>query len=267
MDDLRLWLLLIGVVFIAAVYGWGKFQERRAARRDGFELVGGAPESVPDDEHWHVGSIRAERGQAADEALDGLSIPVLNDVVTPGTVKTAADARAQEPVVQAAPEASSTPSATPVDEATPKAARELIVVLGVTAGRSREFNGPDLQAAFQKAGLYYGDMNIYHAPVDMERVDGPRLFSVANMVEPGTLEPEKLKLLTTPGLFLFTRLPGPVNGLETFDHLHATARFLARELGGEVCDERRQPITPEKIMEIRTRIHEVIGEAVEIPED
>ncbi|MGE0081036.1 MAG: cell division protein ZipA [Thiohalomonadaceae bacterium] len=264
MDNLRLWLLLIGAVFIAAVYAWGKYQERRAARRDGFDLVGGAPEPALDDAHWNIGAMRAERTPAADDTLDDLAIPVLNDIVTPAPAKPAPAAEMQPPAPATQPAAPATATATAT---APKAAHELIVVLGVTASHGREFAGADLQAAFGKAGLYYGDMNIFHAPVDLEHLDGPRLFSVANMVEPGTLEPEKLKLLTTPGLFLFTRLPGRVNGVETFEHLHATARFLARELGGEVCDERRQPLTPEKTTEIRARIQEVIGDTVVIPED
>ncbi len=254
MDTLRLWILLVGLLFIAAVYGWGKYQERRAARRDGFELVGGAPDDVPEPEQpgddeaydWVVMPLRARRDPDPDE----LAIPVLEDVVAP--------VPPARPV--AVPESVAEP-------ANPEPSPELIVVLGVAALPGRELAGAELEPAFMKAGLHYGEMNIFHAPVDLERPDGPALFSIANMVEPGTLEPEKLKLLATPGLFVFTRLPGPVNGAETFEHMHATSRFLANALGGQVCDERRQPLTPEKAAEMRTRIVSTIGDAVVVPED
>ncbi|MFA7618256.1 MAG: cell division protein ZipA C-terminal FtsZ-binding domain-containing protein [Thiohalomonadaceae bacterium] len=268
MDNLRLWLLLAGGVFIAAVYGWGKFQERRAARQDGFERVGGVP-GTGDDDAWDVVPLRAERHALPVEALDELAIPVLHDVITPAPAAQP-EPLVPEPLVPAAAEPGKPQAPAPAsapDAAVQAAERELIVVLGVTAAHGREYAGADLASTFTKAGLYFGDMGIFHAPVDLERPQGPMLFSVANMVEPGTLEPEKLKLLTTPGLFLFTRLPGRVNGVETFDHLHATARFLVRELGGEVCDERRQPLTPEKTIEIRERIRTIIGEAVVVPED
>ncbi|MCK9530304.1 MAG: cell division protein ZipA C-terminal FtsZ-binding domain-containing protein [Gammaproteobacteria bacterium] len=253
MDTLRLWILLFGLLFIAAVYGWGRYQERRAARRDGFELVGGAPDDVPerelrsDDEayDWLVMPLHARRDPDPDE----FAIPVLEDVVAPPQ---------PNPAIRWAPVA---------EPASPEPAPELIVVLGVAALPGRELAGADLEPAFVKAGLHYGEMNIFHAPVDLECPDGPALFSIANMVEPGTLEPEKLKLLATPGLFVFTRLPGPVNGAETFEHMQATSRFLANALGGQVCDERREPLTPEKAAEMRARIVSIIGDKIVVPED
>jgi cell division protein ZipA len=253
MDTLRLWILLVGLLFIAAVYGWGKYQERRAARRDGFELVGGAPDDMSAQEFrndetydWVVMPLIARR----DPEPDDPAIPVLEDVVAPAS--RAIPVVRREPVAEPA-------SADP--------AAELIVVLGVAALPGRELAGAELESAFMEAGLHYGEMNIFHAPVDLERPDGPALFSVANMVEPGTLQPEKLKLLATPGVFLFTRLPGPVNGAETFEHMHATSRFLANALGGLVCDERRQPLSLEKAAEMRARIVSIIGDKVVVPED
>ncbi len=270
MENLRLWILLVGLVFIAAVYGWGKYQERRAARRDGFDLVGGAPEpptayadSGADDDWDVLQPLRAERAPSIDVTFDESVIPVLEDVVAPAPQPV----RSAPPMRESTAAVSNTQTAATTAKTKTAEKQELIVVLGITALPGREFNGAELAPVFEKAGLYYGDMNIFHAPVDLERPDGPVLFSIANMVEPGTLEPEKLKLLSTPGLFLFTRLPGRVNGVETFEHLHSTAQFLARTLNGTVCDERRQPLTEVKTVEIRERIQTIIGDTVVVPDD
>jgi len=79
---------------------------------------------------------------------------------------------------------------------------------------------------------------------------------VASLVEPGVLPPDSLPQLRLPGLTLFLVLPGPQDGVAACADMLATARALARQLGGAVLDERRQPLTPESAQRIRQRILE-----------
>ncbi|MTI63808.1 cell division protein ZipA C-terminal FtsZ-binding domain-containing protein [Methylophaga sp.] len=144
-------------------------------------------------------------------------------------------------------------SATQVDE-TPedKPDWEMVVAFTIMAPEGRAFTGRAVKAALEKHDLHFGDMQIFH-----KHVAGSRkqiLFSVANILDPGTLLPDKFVSMTTPGLLIFTRLPGPVNGLALFDDLLDTARGINDQLGGILCDESRQPVSDEALEATRSKI-------------
>ena len=129
---------------------------------------------------------------------------------------------------------------------------EMVVAFTVMAPEGRAFTGRAVKAALDKHDLHFGDMQIFH-----KHVGGTRkqiLFSVANILDPGTLLPDKFVTMTTPGLLIFTRLPGPVNGLALFDDLLDTARGINDQLGGILCDESRQPVSDEALEATRSKI-------------
>jgi cell division protein ZipA len=109
-----------------------------------------------------------------------------------------------------------------------------------------------VKAALEKHDLHFGDMQIYHKFNAGSRKQ--TLFSVANILDPGTLLPDKFVSMTTPGLLIFARLPGPVNGLALFDDLLDTAQGLSEQLDGALCDETRQPVTDEVLESMRGKI-------------
>ena len=65
------------------------------------------------------------------------------------------------------------------------------------------------------------------------------VFSVANMLKPGTLDPVDEDHLQTPGLTLFLVLPGPLDGVASMRDMMETANGIAVALGGEVLDDKR----------------------------
>ncbi|MBK1691531.1 cell division protein ZipA [Ectothiorhodospira mobilis] len=119
---------------------------------------------------------------------------------------------------------------------------EKILVLHVQAPEGEVFLGVDLEAALEELGMRFGDMDIYHLKLS----DGQRehtLFSLANMVNPGTFDPEQMHAFTTPGVSLFLRLPGPCNPVESFEAMLTCADRLAEHLGGQVLDASRSTLT------------------------
>lgn len=129
---------------------------------------------------------------------------------------------------------------------------DLVVAFTVMAESGKAFTGRAVKAALEKHDLHFGDMQIYHKFNAGSRKQ--TLFSVANILDPGTLLPDKFVSMTTPGLLIFARLPGPVNGLALFDDLLDTAQGLSEQLDGVLCDETRQPVTDEVLESMRGKI-------------
>jgi cell division protein ZipA len=170
-----------------------------------------------------------------------------------------------EPVVATAPAPAPAPAA-PVPAPAPRVPPrsdlgkrpaqvpvERIVSLFVIAREGHAFNGADLIVAAEKAGLEYGDMGIYHRLVDGKRELGP-IFSVANMLKPGSFDLTRLDALRTPGLSFFMALPGPVAALDAWDAMLPTAQRLAELLDGQVLDEERNALGRQRIAHIRDEL-------------
>ena len=130
---------------------------------------------------------------------------------------------------------------------------ERIVTLFVVAREGALFNGADLVVAADKAGLEYGDMGIYHRLVDGKRELGP-IFSVANMLKPGSFNLGNLDLMHTPGVSFFMTLPGPLSALDAWDAMLPTAQRMAELLDGLVLDEERNALGRQCVAHIRDQL-------------
>ena len=130
---------------------------------------------------------------------------------------------------------------------------EEIIVLMLLARRDRPYVGYELLQALLSAGLRFGKMNIFHRYHQTAQGSGI-LFSLASAVEPGTFEMSKMGGFSSAGLTLFMRTSDSEDPLLTFDLMLETAKQLVEDLGGEVYDGKREPLTEEKIAELRMRL-------------
>jgi cell division protein ZipA len=220
--------------------------------RTELEKLGAA---LADQRHETV-TMPKPTGQSAS-IVEMLRSPSQPDVVRAAPVEPAPVAP-PAPVVAAAP----APVAAPAPRIPPRSDLgkrptqvpvERIVSLFVMAREGQMFNGADLIVAAEKAGLEYGDMGIYHRLVDGKREAGP-IFSVANMVKPGSFDLTRLDALRTPGLSFFMTLPGPVTALDAWDAMLPTAQRLAELLDGQVLDEERNALGRQRIAHIRDEL-------------
>jgi cell division protein ZipA len=129
----------------------------------------------------------------------------------------------------------------------------LIIAIHIAA-RDGVMAGPAIAKACVSVGLVPGDMSIFHRrdPAAGDRV----LFSLASMVEPGSFPVDEMAGFATPGLTLFTQLPGPRDGLAVYDAMLATAERLAELLRGELLDERHNKLTRQMQEHTRVQIQE-----------
>ncbi|MEO7756465.1 MAG: cell division protein ZipA [Dokdonella sp.] len=130
---------------------------------------------------------------------------------------------------------------------------ERIVTLFVAARPGESMAGSDVVVAAEKAGMQFGDMGIFHRPVLGKVVEGP-VFSMANMVKPGSFDMSQLDTVRTPGVTLFMTLPGPLPALDAWEMLLPTAQRLAELLDAQVLDEGRNALGRQRIAHIRDEL-------------
>lgn len=129
---------------------------------------------------------------------------------------------------------------------------EEIIYLNLKS-RDGGIEGADLIRAMQKYHLVYGEMHIFHRLT--EGSEQP-LFSVADMIEPGSFNIETLSTMTTPGLTLFLRLPRTFDALHALDEMWATARDLGSELNADILDRNQKPFSSQKQQSMRDEVLE-----------
>lgn len=127
-----------------------------------------------------------------------------------------------------------------------------IITLFVAARDGETIRGSDLVVAAEKAGLYFGDMGIFHRRTDGN--SGPAIFSVASMVKPGSFDMSRINELRVPGLSFFMTLPGPVSALDAWEAMLPTAQRLAELLDANVLDEERNALGRQRIAHIRDQL-------------
>ncbi len=127
-----------------------------------------------------------------------------------------------------------------------------VIVINVMA-KGGEFAGADLQRVLMSCGFQYGDMKIYHRH-EQHSGKGPKLFSVANVVEPGFFEQEQMDAFSTPGICMFMKLPGPKRPLHAFDIMMDCARKIANLLDADIKDEHHNPMRQQTAEHYRQRV-------------
>ncbi|NNF67204.1 MAG: cell division protein ZipA [Gammaproteobacteria bacterium] len=231
MSELRLILLIAGVLLIIGIFLYSRRAERKSTARS-------APRREPSFDTFVSESDTPPQARA-------------ETVTTPPPVVAAEDAFEQselplpeelrpDPVVN-----------TESDEESQPAVKEKVVVIHVSAKGGTRFRGPAIIKALEEESLEYGEFNIFH-----RRVGQNSVYSVATMVEPGTFDLENIESLTTPGLSLFLVLPGPDSPVGAFTEMLTTARRLAATLDGEVLDESGSTLSRQAASHLREQIIE-----------
>ncbi|MFT7471128.1 MAG: cell division protein ZipA [Kiritimatiellia bacterium] len=130
-----------------------------------------------------------------------------------------------------------------------------VLVLNVTAKDGRVFAGDDLLQVLITSGLKFGEMNIFHKRLSKEQ-QSTVIFSVANMLNPGTFDLNNMDEFTTLGISFFLALPTPINNLDAFEQMLGVAQEIRDTLGGDLKDDHRNGMTGQTIEHYRQRIRD-----------
>ena len=268
-DLVRLSLIVCGVLLVVGIYLWDRYKHARPLHR----TVRRRPLEMPLDE------------TPIDTGREGRAEPTIDDV-TEAIPEMRADEPHDVPKETGPRERATSPLdpepgdlgewVAPIRDVDPQFSMDLnldanddgdylssdpalrddverkIVVINLV-GRGGAFAGPAIEKACDDAGLELGDMSIYH---HRDEHSGRVLFSMASMVEPGIFPADGMARFSTPGLSIFTQLPGARDGVEIFEAMLGTANRLASLLNGELQDERHNKFTRQMEKHLRDAIIE-----------
>lgn len=128
-----------------------------------------------------------------------------------------------------------------------------VIVLNVHCEGDVPFVGDKLFESMQQNGLFYGEMDIFHRHADLSGT-GKVLFSVANMMKPGTFQHSDPAEFTTKGISFFMTLPCFGQPDQNFKLMLKTAQQIADDMGGYVLDDQRNLMTPMRLDAYRQQI-------------
>ena len=107
--------------------------------------------------------------------------------------------------------------------------------------------------AAEKTGLSYGHMNVFHRLVEGHPEQGP-VFSVANIMKPGSFDMATIQSLETPAIAFFLTLPAPVPALDAWEMMLPTAQRMTELLDGVLLDESRNALGRQRIQYLRDEL-------------
>ncbi|MDH5833827.1 cell division protein ZipA [Luteimonas kalidii] len=227
MTELRIGILVAGLILLAAIWYFGtrprQGQGRRVPRAERGEGEGG-------DRMEPTLGAQIERELADAPAPDGADSVQTEMELLDGAVG----------------------AASPNSELGKRVSEDFdkIVTLYIAARAGQVLRGPDIVVAAEKAGLTYGHMNVFHRLVESHPERGP-IFSVANIRKPGSFEMSEIQSLETPAIAFFLTLPAPVSALDAWDAMLPAAQRMSELLDGVVLDEQRNALGRQRIAGLR----------------
>lgn len=286
MPELRIILLVLGALFVAAIAGWEWWRSRgnrpaatgtlrEDAAQDAAPAARPAPAVLPE-----INVVRENRVSVGDalpvidlggaersgkQGSQGISVSedVAVDIPAEATGTqprdrdepyiSAGDALSEVRIVEEPP-----PVHGPqIVLAWPSEAERRIVTLRVMPKSEPRFGGRALRQAFASSGFWHGPLDIYHLPDDKGRV----ILSAAALAQPGTFDPSIMDSQRFSGLNMFAVLPGPLEERETFDELVHAARTLAERLDGIIIDQHGEELTAARVARLRQSLGTSIPQA------
>ena len=248
MSELRWILLLIGIVVIGYVYWRARRDQKRATRRQQARVE---PVMRSSDQQ-HVGLVEPRR-----EPMLGDLSPDPDEVrrLEPRAAPAQPRRNGEEHAAPARPA-----PAVPTTSSAPQtgSARRKIIALRIARRGGEYLDVPVLFDVLRDEGLAFGEYRIFHRYAEPAAPGDQRapIFSVASMVEPGELDPQRAEALELPGVTLFMVLPGPRAGLSALTEMLSSARRIATAVGGELLDQNGSTMTRQTADHLRDEVIE-----------
>ncbi|AWB67648.1 cell division protein ZipA [Saccharobesus litoralis] len=130
-----------------------------------------------------------------------------------------------------------------------------VLILNVVVPEGQVISGAALLPFLLTLGFKFGEMAIFHRHEESSG-DGDVLFSLANMFNPGTFDIDNMETFSSQGISLFMTLPVKGEATQVFNMMHNAAKKLAAEFNGQVLDGQRSVLTRQTVQHYVERIRE-----------
>ena len=120
-----------------------------------------------------------------------------------------------------------------------KAVKETQLVLFIAANSDAGLNGNKLLNSMDKVGLQFGDMDLFHRITATDKGD-VSIFSVANGVEPWTLNPDDIRDQSTPGVSVILNLPSSIDDVMAINDFVDVAKIMAEDLNANLKNQQQE---------------------------
>ena len=242
MLELRWALIGLGLLFLAglALWEWRKSRRRHFTHSYAEPAAVAEPVDRPRRHEPGVGRIEPSMdGVPVAKAESGIAfdVPTIHPV-EPVRVALSAGSAVDVPSAARFDLSDDAPPAPAAAIQWPPAESSRVLSLRVVSPRGEPLSGRTLRTALESAGLRHGPQKIYH----LVTPEGAVLVSVANLMQPGSLDPAAMDAQQFRGLNVFSVLPGVLPPERMLDELVGVARALAHRLGALVQDSDRQDL-------------------------
>lgn len=246
MEPLRWILLAAGIAFVLIIYVLGRSRRRRnQSIVDTLEGDNdGTQDDLPefsaanlDDMDEGVGAVRIITGtESNQDEFTSVSLSATDNDSAEDNVFSETAAANREAKSDAG--SSSKSSRMPDD----------IIVLFILPKADQLLLGSQLNSAAQAMGLSFGEMNIFHY-----KANGRNVFSLANMLEPGSFDADTIHDMKTSGLTVFMQITGD-DPLDDLTEMLQRSYQLAGLLDARLCNHKRQPLTEQDAENYRQQV-------------
>ena len=120
------------------------------------------------------------------------------------------------------------------------------VIVHIQMPEGLSMQGSKLLPAVNTLGFKYSEEGFFNRHIDPAG-QGPVLFRLVNMYNPGTFDIDNMEQFSTEGVSLFMTLPCEGDGLAAFNMLHSAAKKIADEFGAQILDAEREEMTVERV--------------------
>lgn len=133
---------------------------------------------------------------------------------------------------------------------------DVIAAINVGAADAEGLRGRLIERAAGRLGFEFSPARVFLMK-SVAAEGGRDLYTLANMIEPGTFDPAVWDRLATPGVSLFMSVPLVPHPAAVFDKMADAAAALAEETGGRLLDQDHKPLNDQGIAVIRRQIEEI----------
>jgi len=229
MDELTIFLLIIGLIIIAAVAAVSLLKNKKNTNHfNDFSYHGDGHDILMNQDDGIVGEVKVTKLYDNEDLPNGFST---KDDVNIDNFQTKSTS-------------SSSKTLTFAKEKLPQGMKDLIISMAIQRENHR-FSGDEIYHACQQHGMVFGEMDIFHYPANDK--DNYILFSLANMMEPGTFKLDEMSSMSTPGLSVFIQLPLPMNCVDAYKKFVEQSQKIAATLNADLYDDKFNLLTQQII--------------------